>query len=93
MAALMKLSSFFRPWPSLLTRHVNRFKDNSTVTKVINRTKFSTKAAWEMDTNVAKDVVLYAHHNPQFHKCTSPKTRIRFKSPMVSFNKLRRRKI
>ncbi|XP_057365828.1 transmembrane protein 223-like isoform X1 [Daphnia carinata] len=68
MAALMKLSSFFRPWPLLLSRHVNRLKDNSTVTKVVNHTKFSTKPAWEMDTNVAKDVVLYAHHNPQFHK-------------------------
>lgn len=68
MAALIKLSSFFRQWPPLLSRHLNYLKDISTAKKCVNHTKCYTKAAWEIDTNVAKDVVLYVHHNPVFHK-------------------------
>nr|CAG4647575.1 EOG090X0JX7 [Megafenestra aurita] len=32
------------------------------------RSQFSTKNSWELDTNVTKDVVLYSHHNPKFHR-------------------------
>ncbi len=67
MSALLKLSSICRNWP-LLTRRVELLKDTSVVKKLNNNSKFYTKQAWEVDTNVAKDVVLYAHHNPQFHK-------------------------
>lgn len=67
MSALLKLSSICRNWP-LLTRRVELLKDTSVVKKLNNNSRFYTKQAWEVDTNVAKDVVLYAHHNPQFHK-------------------------
>ena len=51
----------------MLTR-AERCKDNSALKNLINKSRFSTKQVWEIDTNVTRDVVLYAHHNPQFHK-------------------------
>jgi hypothetical protein len=67
MSQLIKISSIFQKWPTLLTR-TERCKDNSALKNLINTSRFSTKHAWEIDTNVTKDVVLYAHHNPKFHK-------------------------
>lgn len=67
MSALLKLSSSVcRNW-SLPVRY-RLLKDNSTVKKFVNTTRFSTIQAWEVDTNVTKDVVLYIHNNPRFHK-------------------------
>jgi hypothetical protein len=51
----------------MLTR-AERCKDKSALKNLVNKSRFSTKQVWEIDTNVTRDVVLYAHHNPQFHK-------------------------
>ena len=67
MSQLIKISSIFRQWPSMLTR-AERCKDNSALKNLVNKSRFSTKQVWEIDTNVTRDVVLYTHHNPQFHK-------------------------
>lgn len=70
----MKLYSVCRHWPvsqwKLLTnRPIDPFKNTNAVTRWFNNSsRFSTKHSWEVDTNVTKDVVLYSHHNKQFHK-------------------------
>lgn len=66
MSALVNLSPVYRHC-LLLTRNVNYLK-KSFSKKPANSLRSYTKNAWEMDTNVNKDVVLYAHHNPLFHK-------------------------
>ncbi|XP_046464074.1 transmembrane protein 223-like [Daphnia pulex] len=67
MSQLIKLSAIFRQWPSFLIR-AERCEAKSAVKNLTNTSKFSTKHAWEIDTNVGRDVVLYAHHNPRFHR-------------------------
>ena len=69
MSALLKLSSIYQNWSKsfpLFTRRVDLLK-NSAVKK-LNKSRFSTKQAWEIDTNVQKDVILYTHNNERFHK-------------------------
>lgn len=71
MSALLKLSSCVcRNWSQSIRVYSKRLllEDNSTVKKIVNTTRFSTKHSWEVDTNVTKDVVLYIHNNPRFHK-------------------------
>lgn len=69
MSALLKLSSSVcRNWSLSRTYSNHLLKENSTVKKFLNTTRFSTKHSWEVDTNVTKDVVLYIHNNPRFHR-------------------------
>nr|CAG4651502.1 EOG090X0JX7 [Simocephalus serrulatus] len=69
MSGLLKLSSSVcRNWSLSRTYSNQLLKENSTVKKFLNTTRFSTKHSWEVDTNVTKDVVLYIHNNPRFHR-------------------------
>lgn len=68
MSALLKLSALCR-CSSISTRRSGHFlKENRIFKNFPARSQFSTKNSWELDTNVTKDVVLYSHHNPKFHR-------------------------
>ena len=67
MAAMMRISSVIRSKIPQLREPIKTLKPNVTRQQQV---RFSTenKLPWEVNTNVQKDVVLYAHSNDKFHR-------------------------
>nr|CAG4649020.1 EOG090X0JX7 [Polyphemus pediculus] len=64
MAGLVRFSSLIK---NHVTAQFNRICRLPPKTPSVSN-NFSTKPSWELDTNVIKDVILYSHENPRFHK-------------------------
>lgn len=68
MPVLSRLSIFYQRSQVAFRQKCYSIGKKINSIKPSNIRTFSGKSAWEVDTNVAKDVVLYSHENSKFHK-------------------------
>lgn len=68
LPAFPRLSLLYQRSQVAFLQRCYKFGSKINLTRTPNVRTFTGKNAWEIDTNVAKDVVLYSYDNAKFHK-------------------------